>query len=111
MTPESLYLFTGVAIWAMGLKGLLLVRHTLRRIIAVNLMSSGVFLIMIALASRSDPPDPLLQALVGTLLIVAFSATAFAVRMESALAQHGPDQPANRQESKDDEPERGSHGR
>lgn len=109
MTPESLYLFTGVAIWVMGLKGLLLVKHTLRRIIAVNLMSSGVFLVMIALAARSDPPDPLLQALVGTLLIVAVSATAFAVRMESAMAQHGPDQPQNRQDAP--KSERRSDGR
>lgn len=111
MTQEGLYLFTGVAIWAMGLKGLLLVRHTLRRIIAVNLMSSGVFLLLIALASRSDPPDPLLQALVSTLLIVAFSATALAVRMESALAQHGPKQADHQQSKDDDEPERRLKGR
>ena len=60
--------------------------HALRRIIAINLMGSGVFLVMIALAARDDPSDPLLVALVVTGLVVAVSATALALRLSSALA-------------------------
>lgn len=92
MNTQLLYLVTGAALWAIGLHGLLLVRHVLRRIIAINLMGSGVFLVLVALASRSDPPDPVLHALVVTGLVVAISATAFAVRLASARAQHAPDQ-------------------
>lgn len=90
MTPELLYLITGATIWAVGLSGLLLVHHMLRRIIAVNLMGSGVFLVLVSLAARSSPPDPVLEALVVTGLVVAISATAFAVRLASARAQHSP---------------------
>ena len=49
-------------------------------------MGSGVFLVMIALAARDDPSDPLLVALVVTGLVVAVSATALALRLSSALA-------------------------
>lgn len=85
---ELVYFLTGAVIWTVGLQGLLLVQHVLRRIIAVNLMGSGVFLVLVALATRSSPPDPVLQALVVTGLVVAISATAFAVRLASAQAQH-----------------------
>lgn len=95
MTPELLYLITGATIWAVGLSGLLLVHHMLRRIIAVNLMGSGVFLVLVSLAARSSPPDPVLQALVVTGLVVAISATAFAVRLASARAQHSLGMPSS----------------
>lgn len=95
MNAQLIYLITGAALWAIGLHGLLLVHHALRRIVAVNLMGSGVFLVLVALAARSDPPDPVLQALVVTGLVVAISATAFAVRLSSARAQHAPDRADN----------------
>lgn len=75
----------GLGLWLLGLHGLMSVPSLLRRIIAVNIMASGVFMIMVALASRSDPPDPVLQALVVTGLVVGVSATAFAVRLYRAL--------------------------
>lgn len=91
MNNPLFYLVIGAALWTLGLHGLLMVRHVLRRIIAVNLMGSGTFLVLVALAARSDPPDPVLQALVVTGLVVAISATAFAVRLASARAQHAED--------------------
>lgn len=93
MSPELVYLITGATVWAVGLGGLLLVHHMLRRVIAVNLMGSGVFLVLVSLAARSSPPDPVLQALVVTGLVVAISATAFAVRLASARAQHSSETP------------------
>jgi multicomponent Na+:H+ antiporter subunit C len=91
MIMEVLYLVTGAAVWVIGLLGLLWVQHPLRRIIAINLMGSGVFLVLVALAARSQPPDPVLQALVVTGLVIAISATAFAVRLSNAKAQYAPD--------------------
>ncbi|MGK9066113.1 NADH-quinone oxidoreductase subunit K [Stutzerimonas chloritidismutans] len=79
----------GAGLWLLGLHGLLSVRHALRRIIAFNLMGSGVFLVMVALASRSQPTDPLLVALVVTGLVVAVSATALALRLASAAEGRG----------------------
>ncbi|MCJ0974871.1 NADH-quinone oxidoreductase subunit K [Pseudomonas sp. PS1] len=81
MSSTLFWLVIGAALWLLGLHGLLTLRHALRRIIAFNLMGSGVFLVMIALAARSQPSDPLLVALVVTGLVVAVSATALALRL------------------------------
>ena len=86
MSATLFWIAIGFALWLLGLHGLLTLRHALRRIIAINLMGSGVFLVMIALAARRDPSDPLLVAQVVTGLVVAVSATALALRLSSALA-------------------------
>ncbi|GAB3381237.1 NADH-ubiquinone oxidoreductase chain 4L [Azotobacter armeniacus] len=84
MSSTLFYLGIGAMLWLLGLHGLLCLRQALRRIIAVNLMGSGVFLVLIALAVRRTPADPLLQALVVTGLVVAISATALALRLAGA---------------------------
>src|SRR3546814_12079179 len=86
MSVTLFWIAVGFALWLLGLHGLLTLRHALRRIIAINLMGSGVFLVMIALAARPAPSDPLLVALVGTGLVLAVSATALALRLSCALA-------------------------
>ncbi len=86
MSSVALYLLAGVTLWLLGLHGLLTQSHALRRIMAVNIMGAGVFMVMVALASRVSPIDPVLQALVVTGLVVAACATAFALRLASALA-------------------------
>lgn len=84
MSSVLLYLLGGVALWVLGLHALLTQRNALRRIMAINVMGSGVFMVMVALASRTTPIDPVLQALVVTGLVVAASATAFALRLATA---------------------------
>ena len=94
MTTVLPYLLAGITLWLLGLHGLASQRHALRRIIAVNVMGSGVFMVMIALASRTDPIDPVLQALVVTGLVVAASASAFALRLATARHDNAdPEQP------------------
>lgn len=85
MTPTLFYLGLGILLWLLGLHGVLCLRDPLRRIIAINVMGSGVFLVLIALARRSLPVDPVLVALVVTGLVVAVSATALALRLVSGL--------------------------
>lgn len=85
MSSALFWMGIGAALWLLGLHGLLTLRQALRRIIAFNLMGSGVFLVMIALATRSQPSDPLLVALVVTGLVVAVSATALALRLAGAV--------------------------
>jgi multicomponent Na+:H+ antiporter subunit C len=84
MTSTLIYLCGGVSLWVLGLHALLVHRNALRRIMAVNVMGSGVFMVMVALASRDSAVDPVLQALVVTGLVVAASATAFALRLATA---------------------------
>lgn len=85
MSSSLFWMIIGAALWLLGLHGLLTLRQALRRIIAFNLMGSGVFLVMIALAARQQPSDPLLIALVVTGLVVAVSATALALRLAGVV--------------------------
>jgi len=84
MSNITLYLLGGIALWVLGLHALMTQRNALRRIMAVNVMGSGTFMVMVALASRDAAVDPVLQALVVTGLVVAASATAFALRLATA---------------------------
>ena len=81
MSLAALYLTLGLLLWTIGLHGLCSQAHAIRRLIAINIMGSGVFMVLVSLARRSDAIDPLPHALVVTGLVVAVSATAFALRL------------------------------
>jgi multicomponent Na+:H+ antiporter subunit C len=75
-------LFAAVLI-GVGLYGLIVNPHPLRKILAFNVVGSGVFLLFGAIAYRGAGAgmggDPVPQALLITGIVVAFSATALAV--------------------------------
>jgi multicomponent Na+:H+ antiporter subunit C len=71
----------GAALIAIGLYALIVRRHLLRKILAVNVVGNGVFLVLVALAQRSGVPDPVPQAMVLTGIVVAVSATALALAL------------------------------
>ena len=79
MSPDLLYALAGVLLAGIGLVGFLLLAHLLRRLLAFNLMGSGVFLVLVGLAQHRSGPDPVPQALVLTGIVVAIAATALAV--------------------------------
>lgn len=81
MNVTLLYSLTGAALFTIGLHGLIAYSHLLRKILAANVISSGVFLILIALAYRtgSAGPDPVPQAMVLTGIVVSISASALAL--------------------------------
>jgi multicomponent Na+:H+ antiporter subunit C len=83
MSPFELYAAAGVALTAIALFGLFAARHPVRRLIAGNLMGSGVFLVFVALARRTPgpTPDPVQHALVLTGIVVSVSATALALAL------------------------------
>ncbi|WP_198265237.1 sodium:proton antiporter [sulfur-oxidizing endosymbiont of Gigantopelta aegis] len=87
MTSALLYVFTGIALFCMGFYALILHPHLLRKILAINVMSSGVFMLLVALADRSQAllnqsaPDPVPHAMVITGIVVAVSATALALTL------------------------------
>jgi multicomponent Na+:H+ antiporter subunit C len=76
---------------ALGLRGVLVRAHLIRQVLALNVMGSGVFLILIALAYRGigAAPDPVPHALVLTGIVVAVSATALALALGRRLAEDG----------------------
>ena len=82
------YSLIGAGLFCIGLAGLLLHRHLLRRILSLNIMGSGVFLVFVALARRAgDQPDPVPHAMVLTGLVVSVSATALALGLLVRLKQ------------------------
>jgi multicomponent Na+:H+ antiporter subunit C len=83
MDPITLYNISGVVLFCVALYGVLAYEHLLRKILALNLMGSGIFLLLVALARRTrEPfPDPVPHALVLTGIVVAVSATALALAL------------------------------
>ena len=81
MSAGLLYAIAGCLIFVLGLGGVLLLRHLLRRILAFNLMGSGTFLVFVGLAQRDGTPDPVPQAMVLTGIVVAVAATALALTL------------------------------
>lgn len=76
MSQWALYGISGIAITAVGLNGLFTCEHLVRKVIAANLLGSGVFLVLVALARRAPgAPDPVPHALVLTGIVVSVSAT------------------------------------
>lgn len=73
---ELLYSLTGVILFALGLFGLLCVAHVIRKLIALNLMGIGVFMLALATAYYSEITDPVPHAMVLTGIVVAIAGTA-----------------------------------
>ncbi len=83
MTQYLAYSMAGMALFAIGLHALVIIPHILRKIIGINVMAGGVFLFLISVAARNfdEFPDPVPQAMLLTGVVVALSATAFAVAL------------------------------
>jgi len=85
MTAPVLAGLTGATLIGLGIYGLLVLAHPLRKLVAFNLLGSGVFLMFGILARKGAAAgfaaDPVPQAMVITGIVVAFSATALAVAL------------------------------
>jgi multicomponent Na+:H+ antiporter subunit C len=87
LTAHWLYAMTGCVIVALGLRTALLHSLLLHRLIGINVMGAGVFLVLITVAYRGPgiAPDPVPHALVLTGIVVAVSATALALALARRL--------------------------
>jgi len=83
MSIIFLYALVGVGLFILGLYALIVHAHLLRKILAINIMGSGVFLVLVALGGRTPgvSPDPVPHAMVITGIVVAVSATALALAL------------------------------
>ena len=82
MNTTLLYNLTGLILFAMGLFTLIVHSHPLRKILAVNVMATGVFLALVATAYRplgQGEIDPVPHAMVLTGIVVSVSVTALAL--------------------------------
>lgn len=85
MTPATLAALVGAMLVGLGLYGLIVHPHPLRKLLAFNLLGSGAFLVFGMIARRGAaaglPFDPVPQAMVITGIVVAFAASALAVAL------------------------------
>lgn len=82
MNIAFFYVLISIGLFTLGLYALIVYSHLLRKILALNVMGSGVFLLLVALASRTNgTPDPVPHAMVITGIVVAISATALALAL------------------------------
>lgn len=85
MSAELLFALGGAVLVAMGLFVLAAIPNLLRKLLAFNVIASGVFLILVGLGQVRGPdagePDPVPQALVLTGIVVAFASTALALTL------------------------------
>jgi multicomponent Na+:H+ antiporter subunit C len=85
MSAATLAGLVGAALIGFGLYGLIVNPQPLRKVLAFNLIGSGVFLVFGIVARRGAaagfPFDPVPQAMVITGIVVAFAASALAVAL------------------------------
>lgn len=87
-SDQRLYLLAGTAIFAIGFHALLAQTHLLRRILALNVMGTGVFMVFMALAAQTlgPVPDPVPHAMVLTGIVVSICGTGLALTLAERVA-------------------------
>jgi multicomponent Na+:H+ antiporter subunit C len=87
MKPYEIYALTAVLLFCIGLHGVIYRRHLVRKIIAINVMGGGVFLLFVSIARRNYQmwADPVPHAMVLTGIVVAISASALGLVLASRI--------------------------
>lgn len=109
MNSGLLFACGGIGLLVIGTWALALRAHLIRKILAINVMGSGVFLMLVgAGAMDGSGVDPVPQAMVITGIVVAISATALALALvlRIANATGKPALPEDRERDLMDEEER-----
>jgi multicomponent Na+:H+ antiporter subunit C len=92
ISSYDIYLLCAAGLILIGLFGLARRVHLLHKILSLNVMGAGVFMLLLTLATRADFPDAVPQALVLTGIVVAISATglglSFIQRLEKLSDTH-----------------------
>jgi multicomponent Na+:H+ antiporter subunit C len=91
MNGATLFGFCAAILVGLGLYGLIVDPRPLRKLLAFNLLSGGVFLLFGIIARRGAAAgfggDPVPHAMVITGIVVAFAATALAIAIMLRLLQ------------------------
>jgi multicomponent Na+:H+ antiporter subunit C len=85
MSTTTLFGLCAATLIGLGLYGLIVNPQPLRKVLAVNVMGNGIFLVCAVIARRGAASgmggDPVPQALLITAIVVAFAASALAVAL------------------------------
>jgi len=87
LSSGILFACGGLGLLAIGIWALVLRAHLIRKVLAINVMGSGAFLLLVGAGSMGEAGvDPVPQAMVITGIVVAISATALALALVLRLA-------------------------
>jgi multicomponent Na+:H+ antiporter subunit C len=88
VNPWTLYAASGVVVFALALHAVFTHEQAVRRIIAANVLGTGVCLVLVGIAHRiATAIDPVPHALVLTGIVVTVSATACGLALAKRLAR------------------------
>jgi multicomponent Na+:H+ antiporter subunit C len=87
ITTSLLYGIAAMFLLSLGLHGIFVHSHIVRKAISLNVIGTGIFLFLVALANRQPEgsPDPVPHGMVLTGIVVAVSATALILSMSIHL--------------------------
>lgn len=94
VTVAQFYLVLGIVLAVAGMVRMLVGQDLMARLVAMNVVGVGSLLILLALAARSEPLDPVLSALVitGLVITVAFTGVgSILIRRIETPDSHGGD--------------------
>jgi multicomponent Na+:H+ antiporter subunit C len=82
VSSDVVYVLAAAAVFGTGVYGLFVAEHVLRKLLALNLMGSAVFLFLLTVAGETaEARDPVAQALILTGIVIAIAATAFGLAL------------------------------
>ncbi|MBA4148749.1 MAG: cation:proton antiporter subunit C [Verrucomicrobia bacterium] len=83
MSQYQLYAVGAVLLFCIGLQGIIVCRHLLKKVMAANIMGGGAFLFLISIARRNtiETADPVPHAMVLTGIVIALSASVLALAL------------------------------
>jgi multicomponent Na+:H+ antiporter subunit C len=81
VSEVEIYALAAVGLFTIALHAFITRAHLIRKILALNIMCSAVFLLLVAIARRNgaDVPDPVPHAMVLTGIVIAVASTAVAL--------------------------------
>jgi multicomponent Na+:H+ antiporter subunit C len=86
LSQSFLYSASAAMLFCIGLYGLIITPHIIRKILSINIMSIGVFMFFIAGAvDQARAPDPVPHAMVLTGIVVAIAGTALALSLVARI--------------------------
>lgn len=88
MDSATLYVLAAAVLFGIGVHGLIVSVHLMRKLFAINIMGSAIFILLVATSAPIfGQTDPIPQALVLTGIVIAVSATAFGLALMVRLCQ------------------------
>lgn len=95
MSAVSWFLLVAAALFALGTVRLLTARDLVVRLVALNVAGSGGLLALVALAARTDEPDPVPHALALTGIVITVAVTGVGLALVRRLegGESGEDEP------------------